>query len=190
MMLHIISRATAKDNGLKAYFTGKACKHGHIDLRLTSDGGCYECSRIKQRNMPNKAVKLKEWRDKNKEKVRAYNRKQNTVNGDKRRKSRLEYYYRNKESCSNAKKAWAKANPEKVALARIKRRYIEKQATVCFSNKRKIKEFYENRPKGYHVDHIVPLNNSFVCGLHVEYNLQYLPASENIKKSNKFKGVR
>ena len=46
----------------------------------------------------------------------------------------------------------------------------------------KIKEIYKNRPKGYHVDHIHPISKG---GLHVHYNLQYLPAIENIKKSNK-----
>ena len=46
----------------------------------------------------------------------------------------------------------------------------------------KIKEIYKNRPKGYHVDHIHPISKG---GLHVHYNLQYLPAIDNIKKSNK-----
>jgi hypothetical protein len=34
------------------------------------------------------------------------------------------------------------------------------------------------------VDHIVPLVNPIVCGLHVEWNLRVIPLEDNVKKGN------
>lgn len=49
----------------------------------------------------------------------------------------------------------------------------------------KVQQFYMDCPSGFHVDHILPVKSKTVCGLHVLENLQYLLASENLKKRNK-----
>lgn len=49
-----------------------------------------------------------------------------------------------------------------------------------------IRMFYEMCPDGMVVDHILPLQGTHISGLNVLGNLQYLTASENSRKRNKF----
>lgn len=44
--MQIITRAEAKAAGLTHYFTGKPCRHGHVDVRFTSIGKCKTCARL------------------------------------------------------------------------------------------------------------------------------------------------
>ena len=44
-----ISREQAQEQGLKHYFTGKPCKHGHVDIRQVSSESCMEC--LRQRSL-------------------------------------------------------------------------------------------------------------------------------------------
>ncbi len=52
--------------------------------------------------------------------------------------------------------------------------------------KDQIKQIYLNVPPGHEVDHIVPLQGKNIRGLHVPWNLQYLPMRENRMKGNKY----
>ena len=47
--MQIISRAEAKAKGLKRYFTGKPCKHGHVAERVVVNATCVECERASVR---------------------------------------------------------------------------------------------------------------------------------------------
>jgi len=42
-MTDLITRQQARTQGLKWYFTGKPCKHGHIAERQTANGSCRTC---------------------------------------------------------------------------------------------------------------------------------------------------
>lgn len=44
--IKIITRKEAKILGLRRYFTGLPCKHGHVAQREISNGCCVECKRI------------------------------------------------------------------------------------------------------------------------------------------------
>lgn len=88
-----------------------------------------------------------------------------------------------------------KLNPEQAKARTSLRRKRHQQATPSWltkEHKRAIKALYlkamhltELTGVEYHVDHIVPLSNPTVCGLHVPWNLQVLTAAENIQKANR-----
>lgn len=42
----VVSRAQAHKQGLKRYWTGKACKQGHNEQRAVSSGICCACNRM------------------------------------------------------------------------------------------------------------------------------------------------
>jgi hypothetical protein len=83
-------------------------------------------------------------------------------------------------------------NSKKLAENALRVDYI-KRATPSWANKFFIAEAYhiakvrEKMLGGkWHVDHIVPLRGKHVCGLHVESNLQVIPAKVNLKKHATF----
>lgn len=75
---------------------------------------------------------------------------------------------------------------KEILLNNIRKEKTHINQTPKWADLDKIAEIYRNRPKGYHVDHIIPLNGKLVSGFHIESNLQYLSASENLSKSNNF----
>lgn len=107
-----------------------------------------------------------------------------------------EYYVKNRERIlERAKKygkEYRKSNRDKAAKRKLKRRIAERNSIPSWSEVDKIKILYEKASwlseltgLTYHVDHIIPIQNENVCGLHVWANLQILEASLNCSKGNK-----
>lgn len=84
---------------------------------------------------------------------------------------RKEYYSNNRE--------------KELSANRLREGRLKELQTPSWSETSEIREFYQNCPQGYHVDHIIPLNGKTVSGLHVLSNLQYLTARENLSKGNR-----
>lgn len=97
---------------------------------------------------------------------------------------RKERYLCNQDKYRSLNKVWKKEHKGAV-YANNRSRELRKQA-VKWANLEKIKEIYQQCPKGYVVDHFIPLHGKYICGLHVENNLQYLTREENQAKKAKF----
>ena len=80
-----------------------------------------------------------------------------------------------------------------VAQARAREALI-KRATPPWADLKALEQFYIEAERltrvtgiKHHVDHFYPLQGKTMCGLHVETNLQVLPAAINLRKSNRIK---
>jgi hypothetical protein len=110
---------------------------------------------------------LQAWYERNKENVKAKTKQYYALHKERLRPS----------SCAKTvrrQKRTARATPKWVDHAAIKSIYMQCAEISKFTG---IK---------HHVDHIIPIRSDLVCGLHVENNLQIIPAIDNHIKSNKF----
>lgn len=115
-----------------------------------------------------------EYYESNKDKVRERHKKWRQANEEIIKKYSKEYDLKfpekNREKCRRYQAAKLKAVPA----------WITKEHIV------EMQKIYANCPEGYEVDHIVPIQGKNVSGLHVPWNLQHLPLSENRSKRNKY----
>lgn len=96
------------------------------------------------------------------------------------------------EHLKAAFRRYRQANKPKIAANTARHRAAKKQATPSWANQSYIALFYEmarlesdRLGQSVHVDHIVPLQNPLVCGLHCEHNMQLLTESANKAKGNR-----
>ena len=127
----------------------------------------------------------KEFYKANKEKVQAKNKAYLEANREKIYAYNKKYKENNPEKVKDWQKKYRENNRGVFTAIQAKRRAINLQATPTWASLEAIKEIYVQCPEGHHVDHIVPLQGKNVCGFHVENNLQYLKADENIRKGNR-----
>ena len=140
-------------------------------------------------------AKNKESRDKVKPATKQRKRAYYLENKESIDNKNRENYLANRQSRLETNKRWKKLNHHKViSNASLRKKKVRTATPKWLSPQQKaeIENFYWLAKdlsivsgEIYHVDHIVPLKGKNVCGLHVPWNLQVLPADINLAKSNK-----
>lgn len=94
---------------------------------------------------------------------------------------------RNAEQVKETKRRYLENNPGKVNAYTAMRRARKSRATPSWINKAEVKLIYQlAKERGLFVDHIVPIHNELVCGLHCEDNLRCIPRELNEFKGNRY----
>jgi hypothetical protein len=188
----------AKAAGEIFYRHDKPCIKGHYALRYVSNNECTDCISIRTSSpefQKKEAERSISYYYANKDLRRMSSKKWAEKNLEKRLKSIYAWRERNKDAVKNIIKKSRTRRKGHINFINAKRRAQKLQATPSWLSAieiAQIQEMYDvaiakSTQTGikHHVDHIIPLKNDIVCGLHVPWNLQVIPAIDNIRKSNK-----
>jgi len=173
---------------------------------------CKECdsakSRLWHKQNPEKTKKRAAlYRERNRERVLEMDRARYYLDKEKTLIQRKDYYAENKDSVINRVTKWRSSNKDKARLylrthyAKNKPEYMARSAKrraaklnatppwLTAIQQAQIQEMYDvalactvQTGIQHHVDHIHPLQGDGFTGLHVPWNLQVIPGTENLSK--------
>lgn len=145
-----LSRKEARKSGASHYFTGVACKNGHMCERLTKSKTCVECNRERalrnyhdtpgeirvsrrrlsyERNKQSELEGMKRYDRENSEKIARIKSDWARDNRDKVRATNAAYYSKEKETVSARCKSYRQNNNERYNSLAAKRRAQKGNAT-------------------------------------------------------------
>lgn len=185
-----ITRLQAKSEGRTRFFTGKICRSQHVEERLVSTGECVQCKRDRSKQKYSEdSSGYKKYYLANRERLLA----QQKIVDDARRDEKIEYGRQWRKDNPEYSAMYLKVRADKYRFHSAKRRAVKRQATPLWFEDDAVHALYTEAERisvetgiPHEVDHIVPLINENVCGLHCLANLQILTETENRQKTNKF----
>ncbi len=203
----VITRKEARTKGLKRYFTGVPCKHGHISERFVVNCLCYTCRKWSRRSAEcrskprvSEAVRKAKaqaansaWRAANPEKARRIARESQAKYALKNPQRHRTEYQKNKHRWPGYVRSYQKKYPERAAAHTAKRRAAQLLATPPWVKPEDFDAIYAMAARvskclgiPHEVDHFYPLRGRDGSrGLHVPINLRVIPARLNSRKHNK-----
>lgn len=169
----------------------KVCSQVFVSPYHSNDYCDYKCREIRMT-----AQKIA-TRNKYKEEAKIRQKRYYAINFEKIKITRMKYTALNKDKAKIRTERFSKLNPEINSYYSSNRRVSRNNAklpSLYLRNDIKLiykkrKELDENTGIKHNVDHIIPLKNDLICGLHVPWNLQIISFIDNMIKSNKFDGT-
>jgi hypothetical protein len=164
-----VTRGVAVSEGLPRYFTGVPCVNGHVSERYTANKTCCECANAtavvsKSKNRQKYAQSSAKWQRENPSKTAVYQLRATRKAPGKRNALTAKY-----RSCRDRR------TPQWLTCDDL---WVIGEAYDLAATRTKLFGF------PWHVDHVVPLRGKTVSGLHVPWNLQVIPGTDNVKKGN------
>lgn len=136
---------------------------------------------------------IKRWTEKNRERVREVQRNWHSANPERAAEKRQRSYQAGREKyLEYAKRVKLEKREFYTQLQRL-REAKRMQAMPKWANREVMNAIYREARRlekadgvKRHVDHVIPLVHPMVSGLHCEFNLRIISASENMAKKNSF----
>ena len=184
----------AKMLGLDFYDNGKPCKNGVFGMKKTTrQGKCFCSACYKELKYSSR-----KWQEKKRRKNGIAPRPLSLQTKQEKKEIYENWLERNRAKVNEQQRKWRQSNREKLRPYQSAYNAIRwKRTSIPLAKLHldQIVKIYEKRDGkikqtgiDHHVDHIIPIKGKNICGLHVPWNMQILPAKENRQKSNKFNG--
>jgi hypothetical protein len=191
----ILRLSEAKKLGLDFYDNGKPCKNGVFGMRKTNRQGqcfCFACYKERKDF-------IVKWQEKKRRLAGIPKRSLGSKTDQEKKETYKKWVEENRERVNEQQRKWRQANRKKLRpyqsaynAIRWKRTSIA-LAKLHFEQIVKVYEARDRKTKQtgieHHVDHIIPILGKNICGLHVPWNMQIIPAKQNRIKSNKWETV-
>lgn len=184
----------------------KLCAIFHSKRSRENDPSYKEKKKLYHLAHRDEALKARrDYRAKNIDAVRAHDKERGKLrtkeilhsayvrSSDRVKKNAAKWKANNKDKNKEIQRQWSLRNKDYCNAKGAQRYAMEKSAIPSWANSKRIVEIYREAKEKetstgerWHVDHIVPILGKTVCGLHVENNLQVIPAAVNQSKGNRY----
>lgn len=160
------------------------CKHGHDTAICGRDksNACKDCKKVWFDENP---TYLKEYYEENKDAMSEQKKEHYEEHKDEILARNTEWRNTHRELKVELDRQYFINNREKCLANNLRNETNRNLRIVAWTDWDEILEIYKKQPEGTDVDHYIPLQGKKVAGLHVSWNLQYLPKHDNRVKHNK-----